>query len=269
MADDPSTLQLLEVPLTEPVWNRPNMVHVGVTQCDEVTGQRRTGALTHVEGDAEFWNRDGGVLARDTNSVDTVRREVQETGLPITGWLLGNHVETPDAGGVPDVGQGDQAWYSAIIHDGPRIPLVRSVPTDSIMPVRSPSHGARKRKRDVGYADGSGMDQTPETNGTPPLHSIYEDDLDLRDLVIRFVEEMDQRVETIRSAFLSEDVVALQRISHQLKGAAGGYGFDSIGDSAARLEYDLLTDEAMISDLSERVEDLISSCRAAVRPGDS
>jgi HPt (histidine-containing phosphotransfer) domain-containing protein len=113
------------------------------------------------------------------------------------------------------------------------------------------------------------MDQSPKPNGTPPLHSTYECDPDLRDLVVHFVDEMDQRVEMIRSAFLSDDAVALQRISHQLKGAAGGYGFDPIGDSAARLEYDLLTDEAMISDLSERVEDLINNCQAAVRPADS
>lgn len=113
------------------------------------------------------------------------------------------------------------------------------------------------------------MDHSSESNENPPLHSTYECDPDLRDLIVHFVDEMDQRVEMIRSAFLSEDVVALQRISHQLKGAAGGYGFESIGDSAARLEYDLLTDEAMISDLSERVEDLINNCRAAVRPADS
>jgi HPt (histidine-containing phosphotransfer) domain-containing protein len=118
-------------------------------------------------------------------------------------------------------------------------------------------------------ADDSVMDHLPDTGGTPPIHSSYECDPELRDLVIHFVDELDQRVETIRSAFLSEDAAALQRISHQLKGAAGGYGFDSIGDSAARLEYDLLTDEAMISDLTERVEDLINNCRAAVRPADS
>ena len=81
-----------------------------------------------------------------------------------------------------------------------------------------------------------------------------------------FVDELGSRVDSIRQAFVEEDVAALRRIAHQLKGSAGGYGFDPIGDAASRLEYELLGDEAAISSLSERVEDLIANCRAAVRP---
>jgi hypothetical protein len=76
MADDSSTFQFLEVALTKPIRNRSNMIHVGVTQGDEVAGQRGTGALTHVEGDPKLRNRDGGVLTRHTNSMDAVRREI-------------------------------------------------------------------------------------------------------------------------------------------------------------------------------------------------
>ncbi|MEE2972095.1 MAG: Hpt domain-containing protein [Planctomycetota bacterium] len=116
------------------------------------------------------------------------------------------------------------------------------------------------------------MDQehrsNPSERDDKPLHSTFEGDPDLQDLVIQFVDELDHRVEGIRRAFLEHDVVALRRIAHQLKGAAGGYGFDPIGDAASRLEHDLLGDESELSSLSERVEDLIASCRAAVRPGD-
>ena len=107
MTKDAATLQLLKVTLAEPIWNRTHMVHMGVAQGDQVTGQRRPGALTHVEGDSELRNGDGGVLTRHANPMDSVGREIQETRLPITGWLLGNHIETPEAEGVPDVGQGD------------------------------------------------------------------------------------------------------------------------------------------------------------------
>ncbi|MHC4245771.1 MAG: hypothetical protein GWP75_08590 [Planctomycetia bacterium] len=113
------------------------------------------------------------------------------------------------------------------------------------------------------------MEETPRSIGSPPLHSIYENDPDLRDLVMQFVDELDHHVQSIRSACLSEDFATLRRISHQLKGAAGGYGFDPIGHSAARLEDDMLADEMDISGISERVEDLITTCRAAVRPTDS
>ena len=58
----------------------------------------------------------------------------------------------------------------------------------------------------------------------------------------------------------------LGRGLHLFKGAAGGYGFDPIGDCAARLEDDMLDDEIDIAGLSERVEDLITTCRAANCP---
>jgi len=113
------------------------------------------------------------------------------------------------------------------------------------------------------------MDSNPDAEARPPLHSAYENDPDLRDLVVMFVDELDRRVDAIREAYLAEDAATLQRISHQLKGAAGGYGFDPIGDAAARLEYELLHDEAELSALAERVEDLISCCRSAVPPTDA
>lgn len=113
------------------------------------------------------------------------------------------------------------------------------------------------------------MDLEPDSDPRPPLHSVYENDPDLRDLVVLFVDELDRRVDAIRHAWHDEDAAELRRISHQLKGAAGGYGFDPIGDAAARLECELLHDEAELSALAERVEDLISCCRAAVPPSDS
>ena len=111
-------------------------------------------------------------------------------------------------------------------------------------------------------------DMNQDSNSPPPLRSLFEDDPDLRDLVVLFVDELGGRVDSIRAAFDARDLAGLQNISHQLKGAAGGYGFDPIGDAAGRLEYELLGDEADLSCLSERVEDLITLCRAAVRPRD-
>ncbi len=134
-------------------------------------------------------------------------------------------------------------------------------------PLREPGTGVRKRC--AGRTDPLIMDSNPDADPRPPLHSVYENDPDLRDLVLLFVDELDRRVDAIRQAYLAEDLATLQRISHQLKGAAGGYGFDPIGDSAARLEYELLHDEAELSALAERVEDLISCCRSAVPPRDA
>ena len=126
------------------------------------------------------------------------------------------------------------------------------------------------RKPPFGTVDDLVMDPKPHldprSDDPQPIHSAFESDPDLRDLVVLFVDELGNRADSIRQAFLDDDVAALRRIAHQLKGSAGGYGFDPIGDAASRLEYDLLADEAAVSSLSERVEDLIASCRAAVRP---
>ena len=101
-----------------------------------------------------------------------------------------------------------------------------------------------------------------------PLHSEFEMDPDLRDLVVLFVDELDDRITSIKGALEDDDHATLRRLAHQLKGSAGGYGFDPIGDAAARLEYELLGDQAELSTITERAEDLISTCRAAVRPED-
>ena len=99
-----------------------------------------------------------------------------------------------------------------------------------------------------------------------PLRSDFEDDPDLKDLVGMYVDDLDQRMEAVKAAFETADEDQLRRLAHQIKGSAGGYGFGPIGDVAAELEYELLREEADISQVQERVEDLASICRAAVRP---
>ena len=51
-----------------------------------------------------------------------------------------------------------------------------------------------------------------------------------------FVDEMPDRIDSIRLAHASGDVDRLRRLAHQLKGAAGSHGFHPISDTAARLE---------------------------------
>lgn len=147
------------------------------------------------------------------------------------------------------------------------IPIMRRMKVPNESPFQ---WGSGDRKPAARTADDSTMDSesdsNPVSNDRPPIHSDFESDPDFQDLVVLFVDELGSRVDSIRQAFVEEDVAALRRIAHQLKGSAGGYGFDPIGDAASRLEYELLGDEAAISSLSERVEDLIANCRAAVRP---
>ena len=58
----------------------------------------------------------------------------------------------------------------------------------------------------------------------------------------------------------------LCRAAHQLKGAAGGYGFPSISSSAGKVEQLLHRglDAAKLEDLQRSVEELASLCGRAV-----
>ncbi|MEQ1502824.1 MAG: ATP-binding protein [Myxococcota bacterium] len=69
-----------------------------------------------------------------------------------------------------------------------------------------------------------------------PLHSEFEDDPELRELVIRFVTTLPERADAIRAGLARDDQPVITRLAHQLKGSAPSYGFPTIGAAAARLE---------------------------------
>lgn len=100
-----------------------------------------------------------------------------------------------------------------------------------------------------------------------PLLSEYAGDADMVELITYFVGEMNNRVQSIEKAWQEQDKERLRDYAHQIKGAAAGYGFPQITDSAAKLEREL-NEEATIADLSERVEALIGLCRRATASPD-
>ena len=61
-------------------------------------------------------------------------------------------------------------------------------------------------------------------------------DPDLSELVEMFVEEMPDRIATLRQQGEAKDWEELRRTAHQIKGAAGSYGFDQVTPVAATLE---------------------------------
>ncbi len=66
--------------------------------------------------------------------------------------------------------------------------------------------------------------------------SIYATDADMVDIVATFVKELAGRVEAMQAAVERGDLPTLRRLAHQLKGAAGGYGFPSITKAASAVE---------------------------------
>lgn len=94
-------------------------------------------------------------------------------------------------------------------------------------------------------------------NETTPVYSDLAGDEDLGELVTMFVEEMPDKIENIFSLANAKDWDELQRAAHQLKGAAGSYGFHAVTPVAAALEAscnNFQTEEEVL----EKLKDFIS-----------
>ena len=100
----------------------------------------------------------------------------------------------------------------------------------------------------------------PSTN--QPLFSDYADDPDMLELVEMFVSELPIRMTSIEQAMQQTDLAALAKVSHQLKGAAGGYGFMPITDAAAQVEK-LAKVEKDLEEIEDSIAQLLTLCRRA------
>jgi histidine phosphotransfer protein HptB len=100
------------------------------------------------------------------------------------------------------------------------------------------------------------------TANTGFLYSRLAADKDLGEIVDMFVEEMPTRVATILEQVDAMDWEGLRRTAHQLKGAAGSYGFDVISPSAGRVEL-AIRDGEPEERIRETVQELIGLCKRA------
>ena len=96
-----------------------------------------------------------------------------------------------------------------------------------------------------------------------PLYSDLAGDEDMMELVEFFVDELQQRIDALKTAMQQSDESELKTLAHQLKGAAGGYGFPSISECAGDVEQGVMACEGDIASVTEKVEALINLCRRA------
>ena len=94
------------------------------------------------------------------------------------------------------------------------------------------------------------------------LYSTLADDPDLAEIVAMFVQEMPERIARLLDRFRESDREGLRRAAHQLKGAAGSYGFAPISPAAARLE-DQIVHTRSEEEISQALDELIDLCRRA------
>ena len=106
--------------------------------------------------------------------------------------------------------------------------------------------------------------QPPAVKHVPiPSHSSQLDALlskpGMSKLVEKFLSKLDDRLAAIRAAVEAHDQAQLKVLAHQLKGAAGGYGFPAISQAAHTIEHsdlkDLTSVNAAVQSLSELCEE--------------
>ncbi|UCG32608.1 MAG: Hpt domain-containing protein [Phycisphaerales bacterium] len=103
-------------------------------------------------------------------------------------------------------------------------------------------------------------------NATPDAsrHIVSElaSDPDMVELVEFFVHELPARAAALETCLAQGDYKQLVRLAHQLKGAAGGYGFPTITEKAAVVEQKA-RDRVAPEEISSAIWELICMCRAA------
>ncbi|MEZ6233110.1 MAG: Hpt domain-containing protein [Phycisphaerales bacterium] len=97
-----------------------------------------------------------------------------------------------------------------------------------------------------------------------PLVSEFAGDPEMQELVEFFVSALPERIDAIRGALGEQRFRDLQRLAHQMKGAAGGYGFPAIGTAAGALEGTLKQNEQPpLDQVRGEVDALIALCNRA------
>ena len=91
------------------------------------------------------------------------------------------------------------------------------------------------------------------------IYSEFGGDPDMADLVELYVDEMPARVRELKQCADAKDWHAMERLAHQIKGSAGGYGFAPITDGALRLEQ-VVRASSQEQEIFEALSELLTLC---------
>ncbi len=91
----------------------------------------------------------------------------------------------------------------------------------------------------------------------------------LAKIVDRFITGLDDRLAAIKKAVADEDRKSLKVLAHQLKGAAGGFGFPNISRVAAEIEQGAEKELAAVDQAVRDLAELCHQARGATTPHNS
>jgi signal transduction histidine kinase/DNA-binding response OmpR family regulator len=94
-----------------------------------------------------------------------------------------------------------------------------------------------------------------------PVRSTFADDVDMKPIIAEFVANLPEQVKQIEELLSQNNLAALKRAVHQLKGSGGGYGFQAVTDTAAVAEQQL-ADAAPLPAIEAKVKELTELLRS-------
>lgn len=95
------------------------------------------------------------------------------------------------------------------------------------------------------------------------MESEYADDPFMKEIIGNFVVNLRKYCDDLNNAVGSKDYDTLRRLSHNIAGSAGGYGFPKISTAAKTVENHLKT-ESPLHEIQTEVDALVALCRRAV-----
>ena len=98
---------------------------------------------------------------------------------------------------------------------------------------------------------------------TPAPHLSAADSTSFSDIVEHFIGGLPAQIKELQDAVERNDPQDLKRLVHQLKGAAGGYGFSAITTAAAQLEK-ALQGSARVEEAHPQLSALLRLCGRAI-----
>jgi CheY-like chemotaxis protein/HPt (histidine-containing phosphotransfer) domain-containing protein len=88
------------------------------------------------------------------------------------------------------------------------------------------------------------------------LRSLYSNYPGMAKIIVEFVNDLPEQVDTLRSLLLRQEMEPLRRLTHQLRGSCGGFGFEAITEIAAAAEDSIRAGRAL-QHISACIESLI------------
>ncbi len=111
-------------------------------------------------------------------------------------------------------------------------------------------------------------DETSDAPGAPKpdaIFSTFSDDPDMCELIGEFLRELPERLVILEQALNAHDTASIASLAHQLKGAAGGYGYPQITEASRVVEQEA-RDDREVEALRKSVAQLKALCERASLP---